>query len=124
MNKPSKRDYLQGSLFVSLLRRIGTGVSSRWNAFVDRLASAPSLRRWGEEWRQAPLRLGGALVVCGILANLLTLWLLKREVGAVGLGVRILFLGLGLAGIACRESWDSVRQGSVVLRTLFPRREG
>ncbi len=116
------REYLEGSRFVSLARRVRGAAGVRLNRFLTRLISSPGARRWKEAWLQAPLRLAGVLMVCAVCANALTLWLLRREVGAAGIGLRVLFLLTGLAFLGCRGGWESVREGSVFLRLLFPRR--
>lgn len=121
MDKPGRRDYLEGSLFAALLRRARAGVSARWTAGWHRLSSSPAAEKWKEDWRRAPLRLAGILLVSGSLANALTLFLLKQDVGTAGVVLRLLFFLAGLAALRCGGDWESVRKGSVLLRFLFPR---
>ena len=99
--------------------RLSGVIQSVWG----RLRSSGWAREWALGWKSAPLRWAGLVLLCAACANLLTLWMLRRPVGASGIALRAALGAVGLAAMGCRGDWESVRKGSRVLRFLFPRRE-
>lgn len=123
MTRGPERDYLEGSRIVAAVRKIASAAAGRWNAAWGRTLSSPGAGAWRKAWFESPLRWLGVAVVSAVLANMLALWLLRKETGAGAVALRALFLLAGLAMMGCRGNWDSVREGSFFLRALFPRRE-
>ena len=122
MNDRLRRDYLEGSLVVACLRRARAQAARFLKERMDRITSH---RQWKEtlaSWQKAPLRSMGIFLVSAVLTNVLFLFFLRKPPGGAGLCWRGLLLIMGLLALRCPGDWQAVREGSAVLRFLFPRR--
>lgn len=117
------RDYLEGSVVVAWARRLRRQASASWTPFWKDFLSSPWVGMWRESWKGSPLRQLGLVAVSAVCANAVALLLLRRNVGLGGAALRVLILLAGLAAMGCRGGWDSVREGSALLRWFFPRKE-
>ena len=117
------KDYLGNSRFVAFLKRIQEKERSRservWHQV--RVVSG-QIEGWVEQCKRAPLRAGGIVLVSTVVTNALCVWVFQKEVGLWGKIFGAALLCAGLAGGACSGDWETIREGSLFLRFLFPRR--
>lgn len=117
-----RRDYLEGSLVIAWLRRAQGQTAGFLRKWADRVASCLQWKEVRAGWKEAPLKSLGILLISAVLANLLFALFLRLPVGRAGLFCRGILLVFGILSLRCPGDWESVREGSAVLRFLFPKK--
>ena len=121
MRETQERDYLEGSLIFSFLRRFWGRIQLPLGRAWMRLRRSGWMSETIEGFRQSPLRAGGLVLIAAILTNLLLSWILGKEIPGFGWLFRGMLLLAGIAGLRCPGDWESIREGSALLRFFFPR---
>ena len=117
MMRRTVRRHLEGSRIISWMWRRSQSMNRAAQRLSRRFALAMGIPERVSEFKAAPLRVGGAMVITAVVTNLLCLWLWK-EVSAAAMLWRVAFLCLGSLGLRNASAWDTVKQESALLTRL------
>lgn len=116
------RNYLEGSYVVAGLRRLMEAIRSKATSLSQHGLVGLWIRELAQALQAAPLRVCGVTLVVAVLTHAALCAVLNRELTPVGVGWRIALLLIGLAGLANAQDWNTVKQGSLVVKFLDRRR--
>ena len=115
-------NYLKSSHIVAGLTRFRKAIASH-TALIGRRHPVGLWRRaFRPALHASPLRACGVALVAAVLTRTaLCVWL-GRDFTRLGYGCTAILLMVGLAGVMTAAPWETVRQGSVVMRYVEKRR--
>ncbi len=107
-----RRDYLAGSLLVSMASRCVEGFAqgiARESQKLMAWTGLPEALRGADRFKALC-----ALLASAILANGITIYLTRKEIGLWGVALRLIGLLVVCPGLLYRGDWNSLRENSLL----------
>ena len=118
------RDFLKGSVIVQWFLCVQKRTRPRLRGWMERVVKWTGMKVLLSSFTIFPLRVFGVILTTAVATNFLALFILRKEMGLLGIGFRLILFLIGLASIRNTSSWNEVKEGSLFFRILEGRNKG